>query len=152
MRTPGSNCGNADLMDRDALRTERAKLSQDATLSDKTTLEERSQELENRIHLFHSKLDTMMEGLEHQDIGFQSNEVDDKDDEEDPNGRLMIKPEHMSIFMPSSVEYPDLQRLGLESMGSKELELRKGQANDALEGLRLALGHKALLYRNKVSN
>jgi len=32
---------------------------------------------------------------------------------------------------------------------SQELELRQGQANDALEGLRLALGHKSLLFRNQ---
>jgi len=119
---------------------------------DRIALEERSQELENKIRLFHSKLDTMMEGLERQDFPLHSHEVNDEDNEEDSNGWPIIKPEHMSIRMPSSVEYTDLQRLGLEPMALKELELRKGQANDALEGLRLALGHKALLYRNKVSN
>jgi len=35
-------------------------------------------------------------------------------------------------------------------MASQELELRQGQANDALEGLRLALGNKSLLFRTKV--
>lgn len=87
-----------------------------------------------------------MEGLEHEDNASQPQEVDEND------GWLIIKPEDTSIFMPSSVKYTALQKLGLESMALKELELRKGQANDALEGLRLALGHKALLYRNKVSN
>jgi len=47
----------------------------------------------------------------------------------------------MSIFMPSSLEHADIQRLGLVTMASQELELRQGQANDALEGLWLALRH-----------
>ena len=59
-------------------------------------------------------------------------------------------PEHMTIFMSSSLQHADVQRLGLATMARQELELRQGQADDALEGLRLALGHKALLYRSKV--
>jgi len=51
-----------------------------------------------------------------------------------------IAPEHMSIFMPSSLQFSDIQRLGLMTMASQELELRQGQANDALEGLRPGLG------------
>jgi len=56
----------------------------------------------------------------------------------------------MSIFMPLCLHSSDIQRLGLVTMASQELELRQGQANDALEGLRLALGHKTLLFRTKV--
>jgi len=48
--------------------------------------------------------------------------------------------------MPSSLQITDMHRLGLVTMASQELELRQGQANDALEGLRLALGHKSLLF------
>ena len=48
--------------------------------------------------------------------------------------------------MPSSLHISDIQRLGLVTMASRELELRQGQANDVLEGLRLALGHKSLLF------
>ena len=53
-------------------------------------------------------------------------------------------------FMPSSLQIADMHRMGLATMASQELELRQGQANDALEGLRLALGHKGLLYKTKV--
>jgi len=34
-------------------------------------------------------------------------------------------PEHMSIFMPSSLQFADIQRLGLVTMASQELELSK---------------------------
>ena len=43
-----------------------------------------------------------------------------------------------------------MHRLGLVTIPSQELDLRQGQANDALEGLRLALGHKTLVFRTKV--
>jgi len=57
---------------------------------------------------------------------------------------------NFQIFMPSCLHSSDIQRLGLVTMASQELELRQGQANNALEGLRLALGHKTLLFRTKV--
>ena len=40
--------------------------------------------------------------------------------------------------------------LVLEALIAQELELRKGQANDALEKLHLALAHTSLLWRTKV--
>jgi len=118
-----------------------------------TALEECHQRLENRIHIFHSKLDTMMEGMENDDVSLWPVEEEDftnPQPDEDPNGWQTIAPEHMSIFMPSSLHIADIQRLGLVTMASQELELRQGQANDALEGLRLALGHKSLLFQTKV--
>ena len=123
---------------------------------ERTALEERHQRLENKIHTFHSKLDTMMEGIENDDLSLRPVEQEDfptnphLDDDQDSNGWQTIAPEHMSIFMPSSLQFADIQRLGLVTMASQELELRQGQANDALEGLRLALGHKTLLFRTKV--
>ena len=123
-------------------------------MAEQTVLEERRQRLENKIHTFHSKLDTMMEGIENDDLSLRPVEEEDFPTnlhlDEDPNGWQTIAPEHMSIFMPSCLHSSDIQRLGLVTMASQELELRQGQANDALEGLRLALGHKTLLFRTKV--
>jgi len=53
-------------------------------------------------------------------------------------------------MMPSSLNATDIIHLGVEDLAAQELELRKGQANDALERLRLALANKALLWRTKV--
>jgi len=96
----------------------------------------------------------MMEGIKNDDLSLRPVEEEDwplnPHLDEDPNGWQTIAPEHMSIFMPSSLQIADMHRLGLETMASQELELRQGQANDALEGLRLALGHKGLLFRTKV--
>jgi len=99
-------------------------------------------------------MDTMMEGMENDDLSLWPVEKEDwplnPHLDEDPNGWQTIAPEHMSIFMPSSLQIADMHRLGLVTMASQELELRQGQANDALEGLRLALGNKSLLFRTKV--
>jgi len=96
----------------------------------------------------------MMEDIENVNLSLQPVEEEDwplnPHLDEDPNGCQTISPEHMSIFMPSSLQIADMHRLGLATMVSQELELRQGQANDALEGLRLALGHKSLLFRTKV--
>ena len=121
-------------------------------MAEQTTLEERHQRIENRIRSFHAKFDSMLEGLEHEDIVLQPPEDEDDwlDDDEANNEPQITAPEFMPIFMPSSLQHADIQRLGLEPMAKQEMELRQGQANDALEGLRLALGQKALLYRSKV--
>jgi hypothetical protein len=73
---------------------------------------------------------------------------DDEDDEDDE--AIAENPERLRLAMPSSLGRECIVRLGLETLALQELELRKGQANDALEELRLALGHKALLWRTKV--
>jgi hypothetical protein len=40
--------------------------------------------------------------------------------------------------------------LGLDSLATKELKLREGQANDELQGVRMALGKKSFLFRKDV--
>jgi len=120
-------------------------------------MEEHCQRLENCIRSFHAKFDAMTECLEHEDLTMQPPTDEDHwpDNLEDTNEGVegqMTAPKLMMIFMPSSLQHADLQRLGLKPMAQQERELRKGQANDALEGLRLALGHKALLYRSQVTD
>ena len=70
------------------------------------------------------------------------------DDEEDIEVNEM--PEQMQLRLPSALDRASIIRSGLESLASQELALRRGQANDALEALRLALGHKSLLWKTKV--
>ena len=76
--------------------------------------------------------------------------ADDDEGDEGGNGAEIIKPEEKTLFIPSSLSMVDLQRLGLSAIAKQELELRKGQANDTLEQLRLALGYKSLLFRKDV--
>lgn len=53
--------------------------------------------------------------------------------------------EHIQLYLPSSFA---LTRFPV--LAAKELELRLGQANDALHNLRIALGKKSFLFRSHV--
>ena len=60
-------------------------------------------------------------------------------------------PESIVLPLPSNIVSDDL-RPSLQSLISIERELRKGQANDALEGLRMGLADKSLLLQTDVNN
>ena len=72
-------------------------------------------------------------------------EYDNSDDEDEAQ-----PPECMQLMMPSLVYRDDVVGLGLEALIAQELELQKGQANNALEKLHLALAHTSLLWWTKV--
>jgi hypothetical protein len=61
-------------------------------------------------------------------------------------------PEDAKLPLPSSLAAGEVERLGLIDIAKQEGCLRKGQINDALDGLRLALGEKSLLLRTEVRN
>lgn len=140
-------------------------------MADLTALEERRQRLENRVETFHEKLDTMIDGIDYEDSNAQhlqnvdgendifigndgqDSEWEDEDGDEEgggegENGEVV---ERMTLLMPSYLTQADRERLGFGRIAQQELELRQGQANDCLNSLRLALGHKALLFRTDVS-
>ena len=71
---------------------------------------------------------------------------DGEEEEEDDDETMAENPECLCLAMPSSLGRERVVHLGLETLAMQELELQKGQANDTLEGLWLALGHKALLW------
>lgn len=118
------------------------------------------QKLAARISKFHEIADAMTEGIEvhagtehMDDIRFCTTdvveEVREAADIEDVLEEIdeEVPAEAMGIWMPSSVPRNEALALGLHTLQTEELELRKGQANDCLEKLRQALGHKAIIYR-----
>jgi hypothetical protein len=133
-------------------------MSNHATILKQTSKKDRQRKLDERLTYFNKKAEEYMReivedpdilpqytGLEKDDDG-NGNPWEEEDDEEEENSQ---KPEAMPICMPSSLKRDVIQRLGLEILASQELELRKGQASDCLQSLRIALGHKAALYRTK---
>ena len=72
------------------------------------------------------------------------------DDNADDSGEVAEYPEKMPLIMPSAMGKDYLRTESQKALASQELQLREGQANDCLEHLRLALGHKALLFQTKV--
>ena len=80
-------------------------------------------------------------------------DVDTLDDEHLDDGEGIVDyPEKTPLLMPSAMGNENIKTDRLKSLASQELKLRQGQANDCLERLRLALVHKALLFRTRVRN
>ena len=59
---------------------------------------------------------------------------------------LTTDAEKRSLFLPSTIGFETCRRLGLKSLVEKELLLRQGQANDALQAIRLAIGEKSFRF------
>lgn len=164
---------------RDKLRADLRQSSRHSAMSDQTALEDRRQRLSTRIQSHNAKASVLMELEMEPDLelvvapksfdedqildegeeeegddvmseGGDAEDLDGPEDEGDDEDAVDEEPERMSLMMPSSFGHEDITRLGLENLAHQELELRQGQANDALESLRVALGHKALLWRTKV--
>jgi hypothetical protein len=55
-------------------------------------------------------------------------------------------PETKSLALPSSLAPREIDRLGLVYLARQEAALQRGQINDALEDLQMALGEKSLIY------
>jgi hypothetical protein len=90
------------------------------------------------------------EAVEPEDPVDISLEEDFNCEEDDENGDPSVLPEMIVLPLPSNIISREL-RPSLESLISVERELRKGQANDALEGLRVGLANKSLLLLTNVN-
>jgi len=77
---------------------------------------------------------------------------DDEDDPFLPSAKELFtgEPELRPLFMPSTLGYERCARLKLQKVADKEIALRKGQANDALDGLRSGIGEKSFRYRQQL--
>nr|VWO96150.1 Amino acid permease family protein [Ganoderma boninense] len=62
------------------------------------------------------------------------------------------RPEVHPIGLPSTLGIEFLAQMDLLDLAKKERQLREGQLNDALQGIRTGIGYKSLLYRAKVRN
>ncbi|EAU83220.2 hypothetical protein CC1G_11681 [Coprinopsis cinerea okayama7 len=75
-------------------------------------------------------------------------EVEDiEDDEDNPFSMTHNEVENVKIPLPSSF---DSTPPSMERARGKELRLRIGQAEDALESVRTEIGHKSFLYRSNI--
>lgn len=59
-------------------------------------------------------------------------------------------PEKLKLALPSAMSERVRKERRLASATDQEIQLREGQCNDALQGIRLALGKKAFLFRTQV--
>ncbi|KAG1784341.1 uncharacterized protein HD556DRAFT_1315167 [Suillus plorans] len=119
----------------DGLRADIRQLPTDATPGQKVSIEEKRQRLTARIAKFHETADAMTADSAMQVMMKMVGE--------------RVSDEEISEYIDEEIlaEEMDVLALGLGPLQAEELELRKGQANDCLEKLRMALGHKAIIYR-----
>jgi hypothetical protein len=115
--------------------------------------------LQVRIDAFHQRVQGILgENMDEFPVVEPTTENNDEDedwyedDEEADDEAVGEWPENMTLAMPSTFGEEQCQQLGLEELLSQELELRIGQANDCLDKLRVALGHKMILFRTRVRN
>jgi hypothetical protein len=71
-------------------------------------------------------------------------------DEEDEAEAESVLPESVVLPLPSNIISVNLGP-SIDSMRTTERELRKGQANDTLEGIRIGLANKSLLLQTDVN-
>lgn len=75
---------------------------------------------------------------------------EDMDDEEPLENE--VRPDRSVLLMPSTISPLVVAGLNISHLVEAELELRKGQSNDSLDGLMLALCTQGLLLRTTVRN
>jgi len=74
--------------------------------------------------------------------------LDEAEWEEDED--IEVPMERVRLGLPSSFSMVERTQMGLGRLGEIEIELREGQANDALEALRAGLAEKSLRFRTEV--
>src|SRR5713226_131208 len=65
-----------------------------------------------------------------------------------PDGCINV--EHILLHLPSHLGCSWCNRNAAEDLANAELHLQKGQLNDSLHHICIALGHKSYLFRNNV--
>lgn len=135
-------------------------LGRSPTTEQKTDLLNRRHRLQNRITEFQRVAQNMLP--DDVDAENMVNEIDDPlwddiedtfADDEDVAGRPevvdeeeLVPPEKQGINLPSSLEGGESSG-DFVSLQEKELELRIGQANDALQDIRLGVANRSILFR-----
>jgi hypothetical protein len=130
------------------------------SVAQKNDILDRRRKLESRIAAYEQRISVIMK-LDDEtmwsiedgpipDIGLRADEL--SDDIPDLASDGWFTPEVERITLPSALASGEIERLSLQSIATIEMELRKGQVSDALEGLRLALGEKSLCFQTEVRN
>jgi hypothetical protein len=92
------------------------------------------------------------------DSGSEAEEDEEEDEDDnssasgsaDDNDSPNLSPENSTVPLPSSLGLKFSNSPNFLFLVKQELQLRVGEANDALHELRLGLGHKAFLFRTTV--
>lgn len=135
-------------------------MGRSCSTAQKTDLLDRRRKLEARISTYKQRISYIIKLDDDVKWSIQcgktpdlgSHPSDSSDDllEDYPEG--WFTPEKERITLPSALAPGEIERLSLLAIAEVEAELRKGQINNSLENLRLALGEKSLCFRAEVRN
>lgn len=112
--------------------------------------------IQNRLDEFHDKAfalwapeddDDEFDAASSTSSGYSSADSDGADDFFLGSRSEITGSEVTVVVLPSTLGAARCQELGYAYYAAQELELRNGQANDALQGLRLAISRKSVVYR-----
>jgi hypothetical protein len=141
------------------LRNNAKHLSKFATPTQTLDIVKKRERLQSRIDAFHDKassflVDVELDGGENEWVTDYTDDLEDPDDNpfEPPvrDDSELLEPENVPIILPSTIGMEKCIRANLSDIVQKELSLRQGQANDALQGLRMAIGKKSFLFRTRL--
>jgi hypothetical protein len=89
------------------------------------------------------------EGSDDEDCDFSDGEEDDEEDH-NPGQDSEICPESLILPLPSMMKHKDNQDNDVLALVEQEVNLRKAQAAEALQHLRLCLGIKSAMFRKNL--
>lgn len=131
------------------------------SLDEKEELRERRETLQKKVNAFQQQgirfvpLDAITalapsqaasdSGESDEEGFFLDSELEWEEDEE-----VEVSVERVRLGLPSSFSMVERTQMGLGRLGEIEIQLREGQANDALEALRAGLAEKSLRFRTEV--
>ena len=114
---------------------------------------------EQSLHFLNLDDNTMVQLDDNDGEVEEGEEIEDDEDEDDNTSILSVTEQDeevastedqlINLLLPSKIGNENTQAVS-EEVKSMEMDLRKGQANDALEGLRESLGFKLMLMVTKV--
>jgi hypothetical protein len=124
------------------------------SISERNDLEEKRRCLQIRISSYEKQCASLPifggDGIDLESYSLRGSELEEQEQEQEQEQVDELQPEAVAIFLPSNVSKKDQMNHDLQEMKISEVKLRIGQINDALQGLRIALGEKSLVYREKV--
>ncbi len=140
------------------------KLGRQPTPEEKLNVAQRRERLQGRIDTYQRKAaefwapdsaDSLSSAYHQDELEFLSS---DSDDEADNDTNVFLTspfdsqnpPESVPLLLPSNLGLSVCQEEGYSKYVQQERTLRVGQANDALQGLRLALSRKAVIFREQI--
>lgn len=123
-------------------------------MGEETNIQDRRNRLQSRVDSYNQMSHIFLPNVDWDEFSPETSSVEDcfdqEYDHEDEDEADEVFSERASLLMPSSLGKKSCVTYGWGSLADQEKELRIAQADECLESIRLALGHKSLLLRTSV--